>query len=77
MAKFEEKKKIISLHLGLRVKYRKTECFRLFVDSVIEMKILSWELSKKDFDFIYKGHLVTLVQVLGCRYAMMDPKDLL
>ena len=26
--------------------------FRFSVYSVMEMKILSWELSKKDFDFI-------------------------
>ena len=41
------------------------------------MKILLWELQKKDFDFIYKGRLVTLGQVLGCQYTMMDSKDLL
>ena len=71
-------KEVISLHVGLRVKYRKTENFCFSVYSVIEMKILLWELRKKDFDFICKGHLVTLGQVLGCRYyAMMDPKDLL
>ena len=77
MAKIGKKKEAISLHVGLCVKYRKTEMFLFSVYSVIEMKILSWELRKKDFDFIYKGHLVTLGQVLGCRYAMMDPKDLL
>ena len=45
-------KEVISLHVGLRVKYRKTDIFRISVYSVTEMKILSWELSKKDFDFI-------------------------
>ena len=70
---------VISSHVGLRVKYRKTEMFSFFCifGDRDEDSIENWELRKKDFDFIYKGHLVTLGQVLGCRYAMMDPKDLL
>ena len=65
------------MHVGLHVKYRKTQMFSFSVYLVIEMKILLWELQKKDFDFIYKGRLVTLGQVLGCQYTMMDSKDLL
>ena len=32
---------------------------------------------KKERKILISCHLVTLGQVLGCRYAMMDPKDLL
>ena len=72
--------KVISLHVGLRVKYRETDMFLFFcrpIYLVIEMKILSWELRKKERKTLISCHLVTLGQVLGCRYAMMDPKDLL
>ena len=66
-------KKVISLHVGLRVKYRKTEMFLFFCifgdrdeDSI-----------KKERKTLISCHLVTL----GCRfrvsiYTMMDPKDL-
>ena len=41
--------KVISLHVCLRVKYRKTEMVFVFLYYlVIEMKILSWELRKKE-----------------------------
>ena len=69
--------KVISLHVGLRVKYRKTEMFLFFCifgdrdeDSIVGIK--------KERKTLISCHLVTL----GCRfrvsiYAMMDPKDLL
>ena len=68
--------KSISLHVGLRVKYRKTEMFLFFCifgdrdeDSIVGIK--------KERKTLISCRLVTLGQVLGCRYAMMDPKDLL
>ena len=72
--------KVISLHVGLRVKYRKTEMFLFFCifgdrdeNSIVGIK----KERKKERKTLISCHLVTLGQVLGCRYAMMDPKDLL
>ena len=67
---------VISLHVGLRVKYRKTEMFLFFCifrdrdeDSIVGIN--------KERKTLISCHLVTLGQVLGCQYAIMDPKDLL